>query len=909
MKNFLLIDGNSIMNRAFYGIMSTNIMRNKEGKYTNALYGFLSILFKNIDEVKPDYILVVFDSKTAANIRKQQYSGYKQSRHKMPEELAEQMPEIKEILKAMKIDVLELPDFEGDDILGSAAKKYASKSVDGDKINCYILSGDRDLFQLVQNDIVVRIPRTKMGKTETDIYDVSKIKEEYELEPEDLIEVKALQGDSSDEIPGCPGIGPKNAIQIIKNFRTIDNLYNALEGKDGSFNEQVATLKPKQKENLIENKDLVFLSREIGTIKLDAPITDDLEQLKYEDWNTPEVYELFKYYGFKRFIERFGLTEGENNNSEKNNVSFNKEAFMESSKLNVKSFEEIVLPDKELVFYLNKEKSLDETKIIKKDIVGLGLVEKDGAIAYIECPSISDLKEIFESESLEKIGYNLAEDYVMLKELGITLKNISYDIEVASYDIDPTNIKHSLNEIAEQYLDIDIESLIPQKTQLDLFSTEETDFNPCGIYVNTIFEIYKLTKTKLEEANLLKLFNEIEIPLITVLGDIQFNGMHCDKNILSDFGIELKNKISELSSEIYKLAGEEFNINSPKQLGDMLFEKLGIPSPKKKKKSGTYSTDVDTLEKIKFANPIVEKILEYRGLSKLNSTYVEGLIPTINPKDNRIHSCFHQTITATGRISSTEPNLQNIPAREELGRKIKKAFTAEDGYSFIDADYSQVELRVLASMSGDENMIRAFNNGEDIHKEVASQVFGVPLEEVTKEQRSKAKAVNFGIVYGITGFGLAEQIGVSRKEAQNYIDNYLMKFAKVDEYMHEVVSKAKKDGYVETLFGRRRYIAELQSSNFMVREFGKRAAMNTPIQGTAADIMKIAMNNVYKELLESKLDAKLVLQVHDELLIEVKDEDVEKAENILKRNMENAFKLKVPLKVDTNVAKTWYDVK
>ena len=909
MKNFLLIDGNSIMNRAFYGIMSTNIMRNKEGKYTNALYGFLSILFKNIEEVKPDYMLVAFDSKTAANVRKEQYSGYKQSRHKMPEELAEQMPEIKEILKAMKIDILELPDFEGDDILGSAAKKYGGKSVDGDKINCYILSGDRDLFQLVQNDIVIRIPRTKMGKTETDIYDVSKINEEYELNPIDLIEVKALQGDSSDEIPGCPGIGPKSAIQIIKAFKNIDNLYNALEGKDENFKDEVASLKPKQKENLIENKDLVFLSREIGTIKLDAPITDNLEQLKYEDWNTPEVYELFKYYGFKRFIERFGLTEGQTDSSEINENKIDKETYLNNSKIIVKDFENVSLPDKELVFYLNKTKSDDESKIIKKNIIGIGLVEKEGTIAYIDNPNNETLKKIFENENLEKIGYNLAEDYVMLKELGINLKKIAYDIEVASYDIDPTNIKHSLNEIAEQYLDIDIESLIPQKTQLDLFSTEETEFNPCGLYVYTILELYKLTKAKLEEANLLKLFNEIEIPLITVLGEIQFNGMHCDKDVLRNFGIELKNKINELTKEIYEIAGEEFNINSPKQLGDILFEKLGIPSPKKKKKSGTYSTDVDTLEKIKFVNPIVEKILEYRGLSKLNSTYVEGLIPTINPKDNRIHSYFHQTITATGRISSTEPNLQNIPAREELGRKIKQAFIAEDGYSFIDADYSQVELRVLASMSQDENMIRAFNNGEDIHREVASQVFSVPLEEVTKEQRSKAKAVNFGIVYGITGFGLAEQIGVSRKEAQNYIDNYLMKFSKVDEYMHDVVSKAKKDGYVETLFGRRRYINELQSSNFMVREFGKRAAMNTPIQGTAADIMKIAMNNVYKELQESKLDAKIVLQVHDELLIEVKDEDIEKAETILKRNMENAFKLNVPLKVDTNVAKTWYDVK
>ena len=894
MKNFLLIDGNSIMNRAFYGIMSSNLMQNKEGKYTNALYGFLSILFKNIEEVKPDYILVAFDSKTAANVRKEQYSGYKQSRHKMPEELAEQMPEIKEILKAMKIETLELADFEGDDILGSAAKKYAGATVDGDKINCYILSGDRDLFQLVQKDIIIRIPRTKMGKTETDIYDIDKINEEYELTPADLIEVKALQGDSSDEIPGCPGIGPKTAIQIIKEFKTIDNLYDGLDGKNEEYALKVSTLKPKQKENLIANREQVFLSRVIGTIKLDAPITDDINQLKYEEWNNPEVFELFKYYGFKRFIERFGLVEGQTDSNKDTKLVINKESFLQDCKLYNKEFKDIVLPEKELIYFLVKEKSSNEEKIIKKEIVGLGIIEKDGTISYIEKPDIETLKTIFENPKLE--------------ELGITLENIAYDIEVASYDIDPTNTKHSLNEIAEQYLDIDIDSLVPQKAQMDLFSTEP-DFNPCGIYVHTISELYKNTKAKLEEVNSLKLFKEIEIPLITVLGEIQFNGMHCDAEILENFGKELKDRITNLSKEIYEIAGEEFNINSPKQLGEILFEKLDIPSPKKKKKSGAYSTDVDTLEKIKFVNPIVEKILEYRGISKLNSTYVEGLIPTINPKDKRIHSYFHQTITATGRISSTEPNLQNIPAREELGRNIKKAFIAEQGYSFIDADYSQVELRVLASMSGDDNMIKAFTNGEDIHKEVASQVFNVPLEEVTKEQRSKAKAVNFGIVYGITGFGLAEQIGVTRKEAQNYIDNYLLKFSKVDDYMHTVVDKAKKDGYVETLFGRRRYIKELKSSNFMVREFGKRAAMNTPIQGTAADIMKIAMNNVYKELKESNLDAKIVLQVHDELLLEVKDEDVEKAEIILKRNMENAFKLNVPLMVETNVAKTWYDVK
>lgn len=904
MNNFLLIDGNSIMNRAFYGIMSSNLMQNKEGKYTNALYGFLNILFKNIDEVKPSYILVAFDSKTGADVRKKEYSGYKKSRHKMPEELAEQMPEIKEILGAMNISCLELPDFEGDDILGSASKKFAGKNAGGEKINCYILSGDRDLFQLVQNDITVRIPRTKMGKTETEIYDVSKINEEYGLDPVDLIEVKALQGDSSDEIPGCPGIGPKSAIQIIQNFKTVQNLYDSLDGTNSNFDKNKSELKPKQKENLIEYKDQVLLSHKLGTIRLDAPITDDINSLKFDDWKNSNVYKLFEYYGFKKFIERFNLS---NNGDEKQDEeeSKYKDDFIKNCAIVTAKFEKSMLPKEKLIYYLNKQEDNSLNKIINKTILGVSFIDNNDKIIYIKNPTDAELKEIFDNE-LEKIGFNLGEDYVCLKERNVTLNNIKYDIEVAGYDIDPTNVKHTIEDLAELYLDIDINSFFPKK-QIDLF--ESQDFNECGIYIYSIKEIYNKTKKILEEDGQFKLFQDIEVPLIEVLGDIQYRGMYCDSNILTNFGQDLKSRINELTKEIYNIAGEEFNINSPKQLGTILFEKLGIPSPKKKKKSGAYSTDVDTLEKIKFVNPIVSKILEYRGLSKLNSTYVEGLIPTINPTDKRIHSTFHQTITATGRISSTDPNLQNIPARDEFGRNIKKAFLPKEGYSFIDADYSQVELRVLASMSEDPNMIEAFNKGEDIHREVASKVFGVPIEEVTKEQRSRAKAVNFGIVYGITSFGLAEQIGVGRKEAQEYIDSYLSRFSKVNDFMKLMVDKATADGYVETLFGRRRYIKELQSKNFMVREFGKRASMNTPIQGTAADIMKIAMNNVYRELIKAGIDAHIVLQVHDELLIEAKDKDIDLAKEILKTNMENAFKLKVPLKVEVNVAKSWYDVK
>ena len=544
-------------------------------------------------------------------------------------------------------------------------------------------------------------------------------------------------------------------------------------------------------------------------------------------------------------------------------------------------------------------------KIIKKKIIGIGILENDKT-AYVQNPSMEELKEIFENKEIAKIGYKLSEDYVLFRENGIKMNNIIYDVEVAGYDINPSNVKHKLQEIAIQYLDKDIQELIPEK-QMNLFEKNEDNKSEIGVYVTAISKLYDITKKKLEEEGAYTLFCNIEIPLITVLGEIQYNGMLVDKNELISFGNELKGQLAELTKEIYELAGEEFNINSTQQLGTILFEKMGLPAPKKNKKG--YSTDVDTLEKLRLASPIIEKILNYRTLTKLNSTYVEGLIPYINPVTGRIHSYFHQTITATGRISSAEPNLQNIPSREELGRNIKKAFKPKDGYVYIDADYSQIELRVLSHMAHDENMMKAFRNDEDIHREVASKVFNVPFEEVTKEQRSRAKAVNFGIVYGITDFGLAAQIGCSRKQAKEYIENYLDKYEGIRTYMEKVTSDAKENGYVQTLFGRRRYIPELKSSNYMVREFGKRAAMNTPIQGTAADIMKIAMNNVYAKIQEEKLDAMIILQVHDELILEVKESEKEKAKEILKQCMEQATKLDIPLKVEMTEAKSWYEAK
>lgn len=891
MKKLLLIDGNSIMNRAFYGIMGNKVLTSDDGKYTNALYGFLAIMFKNMEEVNPDYMMIAFDSKTAANVRKQQYSGYKASRHGMPEELAYQMPQIKELLTAMNITYIELPDFEGDDIIGTAAKRFANEETE-----VYLLSGDRDLFQLIQDNIIMRIPRTKMGKTETEIYDVEKINEEMGLTPTELIDLKALMGDSSDEIPGCPGVGQKTATKLLQTYRTVDKLYEAIE--NGEADKDV---KGKVRENLIANKELVYISKDIGKIKLNANITENVEDFKVQEWNKEEVIKLFKHYRFNRYLQRFGL-DGEAVSEE---PTVNKEKIEKEIIVEEKNLEDLKLGNK-FIYYLKTSEDNDETKIIKKKIDGIVVYEESlNKNIYVKNPNIDKLKEIFENENIEKIGFKIAEDYVLLRELDIQMQNVGFDIEVAAYDVNPTNIKHKLDEIAMQYLEFDINEFIPDG-QTSLFDTE-TKANEVGPYIYAIRKLYETLKAELEKNNTIKLFNEIEMPLVTVLGEMQFNGMLCDKTELITFGVVLKDRLQTLTKEIYELAGEEFNINSTQQLGTILFDKLGLPSAKKNKKG--YSTDVDTLEKIYDKHDIVPKILEYRSLMKLNSTYVEGLIPYVNPKTGRIHSYFHQTITATGRISSTEPNLQNIPSHDDLGRNIKRAFKPKEGYVYIDADYSQIELRVLSHIAQDENMMNAFKNDEDIHREVASKVFNIPFDEVTKEQRSSAKAVNFGIVYGITGFGLAKQIGTSRKEAQEYIDSYLEKFSGVRQFMSDIIKKAEENGFVETLFGRRRYVPELKSKNFMVREFGKRVAMNTPIQGTAADIMKIAMNDVYKKLKEENLDARIVLQVHDELLIESSEKDCKKAKDILKSCMENAMQMSIPLKVELSEAKSWYDAK
>lgn len=908
MSKLVLIDGNSILNRAFYGIMGNKMLTTPDGTYTNAVYGFLAIMFKVIDDLDPEYMAVAFDLK-APTARHKLYEGYKATRKGMPNELAEQMPIIKEILNMMNITVIEKEGYEADDVLGTLSR-IGEKA----KLEVTILSGDRDTFQLATKKVTIRIPHTKMGKTETDTFGEAEIIEKYGIKPKQLIEVKGLMGDTSDNIPGVPGVGEKTALDLIQRFKNIDKLYEALEeGNDG--------IKGKLREKLVENKELAILSRTLGTINIEVPIENKVEDLKIVEWDKEKVLTKFKELKFNRFIERFNLQESEGNEQDKQKTLEDLVTIKETPLSKIEKLISNIQKNKEITYTLGKTESNNNTEnIIKKKISSISIYEKETNTSYYipitNQEFIEKFKEIFESYDIKKCGYKLSEDYVLLKQLGIETNNIFYDIEIAAYDLNPTTGKYPIEDLANQYLELDANEYLSEyrkdtkkNKQITLFQeeTDESEKYITGFYAYLIQKIHDVTIKKLEELNLITLFNTIEMPLVKVLGEIQFNGMLVDKKELTEFGDSIKEQLEVLRKQIYELCGEEFNINSTQQLGHILFEKLELPVYKKTK-SG-YSTDVDILEKLKKEHPVIEKILEYRTLMKLNSTYVEGLIPYINPKTGRIHSYFHQTITATGRISSTEPNLQNIPTRFELGKRLRKIFKPEDGNIYIDADYSQIELRVLAHISEDKHMLEAFMNNEDIHKQAASKVLGIPIDEVTKEQRSSAKAVNFGIVYGISDFGLAEQLGISRKEAKKYIEQYLEKYSGIKKFMDDIVEKAKANGYVETLFHRRRYIPELSSNNYMVRQFGTRAAMNTPIQGTAADIMKIAMIDVFNKLKEEKLDAKLVLQVHDELIIECKIEQKEKVKQVLQSSMENAAKLAIPLSVEVSEATNWYEAK
>ena len=890
MEKFVLIDGNSILNRAFYGIMGNSMLSTPDGVPTNAVYGFLAIMFKILEDIKPEYMAVAFDLK-APTKRHLKYEGYKATRKGMPDELAVQLPIIKEILKAMNIKIMEKEGYEADDILGTLAKWGANENLE-----VTILTGDRDAFQLASNNITIRIPRTKAGKTEVEDFNEEKIVETYGVLPQKLIEVKGLMGDSSDNIPGVAGVGEKTALQLIKEYQSIDEIYKQIE-------EDSEKLKGKLKEKLIAGKEMAYLSRELGTIDINADIEKSLDIFKTEEWNKEEVYKIFKNLKFNRYIERFNL-EGETKKIDE---------LVKVEKINkLEDIFDIIRKHQRMFFYIETKTSNDETLVIKKEIKSISIWDEENKKALISgAKDIEKFKEILEDVSILKCSNHLKETYILLKQIGIEPKNFMFDIEVAGYLLNSTSSTYTIPELSELYLNINLEENKKEKevgTQLDLFHQEEETINEtAGIYSYCIFSLYDKLKQKLQETTQLELFETIEMPLLEVLAEMQYTGIYINKQELIKFGDEIQEKIDGLIKTIYEQCGIEFNINSPKQLGEVLFDKLQLPV-QKKNKSG-YSTDVDVLEKLRKYHPVIDTILEYRQLVKLKSTYVTALIPFINAKTQRIHSSFHQTVTATGRISSSDPNLQNIPTRIEIGKKLRKVFKADEGNIFVDADYSQVELRILSHVANDENMIKAFKDGEDIHAQVASQVFHVPIDEVTKEQRDHAKAVNFGIVYGISDFGLSEQLKISKKEAKRYIESYLEKYNGVKEFMDNIIEKAKQQGYVETEFKRRRAVPELNSNSYVVRQFGTRVALNTPIQGTAADIMKIAMIRIYQEFKQKQIKSKIILQVHDEILVETLLEEKEIVEEIVKRNMENAAKLNVPLKVQLSEGKNWYEAK
>ena len=836
MEKLMILDGNSIVNRAFYAI---RLLTNNEGLYTNAIYGFLNILFRYLDEEKPDGLCVAFDLH-APTFRHKQYDLYKAQRKGMPDELRQQMPVLKDVLSAMNIPILEKEGFEADDIIGTVSKMCEENSTE-----CIILTGDKDDLQLASQKTKIKLVITRMGKTDTTDFHDTDVFEKYGVTPKEFIDVKGLMGDTSDNIPGVSGIGEKTAFDLISKFKSIDNIYENID---------VIDIKPGVRTKLKDGKDMAYLSRSLSEIVRDVPIDGNISDWDIKEYDNVRLKELFLKLNFTSFIKRLDLAKENDMKPEIKLSDFSK----------IKSNEKI--------FYYTDGKA-----------AAISDGENTAETSY------ENIIPILEDEKTEKIGFDLKADMVRLGSTGREFKNPAFDVMLAAYICDPSKSNYDIDKLGEEYA-----SFFGDGSVCDRLAA--------------LMLLYNIFGEKIKERGQEKLFFEIEMPLTEVLAQMQLKGVAIDKKSLKAFGEKLSGRIEILTSRIYGRAGMEFNINSPKQLGEVLFEKMRLPVIKKTK-SG-YSTNAEVLEKLKDSDEIIGYILEYRSLTKLKSTYVEGLLAVINPKTGRIHSSFNQTVTVTGRISSTEPNMQNIPVRTELGREMRKMFYADgENRIFVDADYSQIELRVLAHIADDKNMIEAFISGADIHTITASQVFGVPVNEVTSSMRSSAKAVNFGIVYGISDFSLSQDLKITRKEAKEYKDSYLANFSGVRDYMENIIEQAKKDGYVTTALNRRRDLPELSAGNFITRSFGERVALNTPIQGTAADIIKIAMVRVYNRLKKEVPSADLVLQVHDELIIEADESDEVKVREILKTEMENAVKLKVPLVADVNSGKSWYDVK
>lgn len=888
MEKLLIIDSNSILNRAFYGI---RYLSAKDGTPTNAVYGYLNILMKLIEEQKPDYLCAAFDLK-APTFRHKQFADYKAQRKPMPEGLAAQMPIARELVRAMNIPLLEIEGYEADDIIGTVARFCEEQD-----ISCMIATGDKDDLQLATDKTKVILTVTRSGVNETVIYDAAAVYEKYHVTPSEFIDVKALMGDPSDNIPGVKGVGEKTALQLIEKHKSIEYIYEHID-EIGLKNAMLQKMK--------DGKEMAFLSKQLATIDCHVPMELSMEACKFhgigEDAGE-ELYPLLKRLGLNSVIKRLQLTpQGEQAEIEAPGVDIYRDAVMET-----------VSGPEELSAFLGQ---------IKEKMSCMFFFEGDGLTAtalsygnhaayvpvqsgFSEQQMLEVLKPVLEDSGIQKFTFDIKDSLVRLAGT-IAMEGLSYDAAIAAYLVDPAKSSYTIDALAQEYLGVALPR--EESKQMSLFEEEGPDVTEK--YCKQVLAIDPLAEAlgqKMKANGQEQLYYEIELPLVEVLAGMQHIGFKVDSGQLSEFSQMLNGRLDEITQQIFALAGEEFNINSPKQLGVILFEKLGLKVIKKTKTG--YATNVEVLEKLKGEHPIIALLMEYRQLAKLKSTYCDGLAAVISEQTGRIHSVFTQTVTVTGRISSTEPNMQNIPTRTELGREIRKMFVAEDGYVLVDADYSQIELRVLAHIAEDQTMIDAFLSGEDIHAVTASQVFDVPLSEVTRQQRSSAKAVNFGIVYGIGEFSLAQNLEIPIAEAKGYIRNYLNKYHGVREYMERIKQQAREDGYVKTMMNRIRYIPELKSSNFNIRSFGERVALNTPIQGTAADIIKLAMVRVYRRLKEEKLRSRLILQVHDELIVEAWKEEVDEVKKILREEMEHALTLRVPLRIDMSEGRRWYDAK
>lgn len=877
-KTLMLIDGSSLIFRAFFALPK---LTNNDGVMTNGVYGFLTMYKNAFDRYKPDYILVAFD-RASKTFRHKEFKDYKATRNKMPSELSYQFGILKDILDSLNVKYTDLDGFEADDIVGTYAKMAQEAGYDS-----VLITGDRDYLQLVDEKIVVNL--TKKGVSETKEYTLATIKEEFGLTPKQLIDVKGLEGDKSDNIPGVEGIGPKKAIEFIQKYGSIEGLYEHIDEISGK----------KTKERLIDSEPIAYMSKKIGTIVTSAPVEYELEELKVAEPDLPSLREKYSKYNFNKFIEDM---DGEKSEIVKKDFTYKKLDDYEKFADKIKAKGEVTFK------CLYEGESYIHSKVYK-----LAIKTKDSP-AYILDPDqafIDSFKDVFEDEKILKNSFDIKEDIVLLNKLGIDLNLPFDDLMLMHYLIDPSRSSYDLKTLSQAYLDYEVISevdLLGKGKKALTYGELDCDklSNYLASELNAIEDAKAKLVDKLNEYKMYDLYEDIEIKLSKVLANMEIVGFVTDRKVLEDLKEDINKDLEKLTSEIYELAGSEFNINSTKQLGEVLFKDLDLPVIKKTKTG--FSTDASVLEKLRDKHQIIPKIEKYRELFKLQSTYIEGLEKAIDD-DGRIRSTFRQNIAATGRLSSQDPNLQNLPIKTDEGRLIRKAFKAGQGKILIDADYSQIELRILASLSGDEHMIEAFRNGEDIHAKTASKVFHTPLDEVTKRQRSDAKAVNFGIIYGISDYGLSQNLNIPRKEAKAYIDNYMASYPSIKAYMDSIVEKAKEDGFVETLFNRRRYVPEINSKNFNVRSFGQRVALNTPIQGTAADIIKIAMIETDKNLKKAGLDAKIVLQIHDEIILEASLEDKDSAMEILRNSMQEAANLKVPLIVDIDTGESMYESK